>query len=128
MSSRPTRRRAGASGAVLALLLAPLAPLPAQASASAAEIVYAVAAEGALHVTDVLTRRTRVSIEARDRGIEAAPHAAALIAPILGWDDARVAEEIDIYRRRVAAEMSSQLMPDDVSAQTERDKAPDAAL
>ncbi len=103
-------------------------PVPGSEGHLGAEIVYAVAAEGALHVTDVLTRRTRVSIEARDRGIEAAPHAAALIAPILGWDDARVAEEIDIYRRRVAAEMSSQQMPDDVSAQTERDKAPDAAL
>lgn len=94
----------------------------------AAEIVYAVAAEGALHLTDVLTRRTRVSIEARDRGVEAAPHAAALIAPILGWDEARVADEIDVYRRRVDAEMTSQRMPDDLSAQTERDKAPDAAL
>jgi glycerol-3-phosphate dehydrogenase len=87
-----------------------------------------VAAEGALHLTDVLTRRTRVSIEARDRGVEAAPHAAALVAPVLGWDEERVAEEIDIYLRRVAAEMTSQRMPDDLSAQTERDKAPDAAL
>ena len=94
----------------------------------AVEIVYAVAAEGALHLTDVLTRRTRVSIEARDRGVEAAPHAAALIAPILGWDATTVGEEIDIYLRRVAAEMTSQRMPDDLSAQTERDKAPDAAL
>lgn len=92
------------------------------------EIVYAVAAEGALHLTDVLARRTRVSIEARDRGVEAAPHAAALIAPVLGWDEAKVADEIDIYLRRVAAEMSSQTMPDDLSAQTERDKAPDAEL
>ncbi len=94
----------------------------------AVEIVYAVSAEGALHLTDVLARRTRVSIEARDRGIEAAPHAAALVAPILGWDDARVRAEIDIYLRRVEAEMTSQTMPDDESAQTERDKALDAAL
>ena len=81
-----------------------------------AEIVFAAATEGAVHLTDILTRRTRISIEARDRGLTAAPHAAALAAPILGWDDARVAEEIDIYHRRVEAEMSSQTMPDDESA------------
>src|SRR5690606_7722403 len=36
------------------------------------EIVYAAAAEGALHLTDALTRRTRISIEARDRGLSTA--------------------------------------------------------
>ncbi|KGN40072.1 glycerol-3-phosphate dehydrogenase/oxidase [Knoellia aerolata] len=92
------------------------------------EIVYAAATEGAVHLTDILTRRTRISIEARDRGLSAAPHAAALAAPILGWDDARVAEEIDIYHRRVEAEMSSQTMPDDISAAEARRLAPDAAL
>ncbi|EAQ00008.1 putative glycerol phosphate dehydrogenase [Janibacter sp. HTCC2649] len=93
-----------------------------------AEIVYAAATEGAMHLTDILARRTRISIEARDRGLSAAPHAAALAAPILGWDDARVAEEIDIYHRRVEAEMSSQTMPDDESADQARRLAPDAAL
>ncbi len=94
----------------------------------AVEIAYAVAQEGALHLTDVLTRRTRVSIEARDRGIEAAPHAAAIVAPILGWDDARVEEEVAIYRGRVLAETASQRMPDDAAAQAARDAGPDAAL
>ncbi|KGN33636.1 FAD-dependent oxidoreductase [Knoellia sinensis KCTC 19936] len=93
-----------------------------------AEIVYAAATEGAVHLTDILTRRTRISIEARDRGIIAAPHAAALAAPILGWDDARVAQELDIYHRRVEAEMSSQTMPDDESAAEARRLAPDATL
>ncbi len=93
-----------------------------------AEIVYAAATEGAMHLTDILARRTRISIEARDRGLSAAPHAAALAAPILGWDEARVAQEIDIYHRRVEAEMSSQTMPDDESADQARRLAPDAAL
>ena len=93
-----------------------------------AEVVYAAATEGAMHLTDILTRRTRISIEARDRGLTAAPHAAALAAPILGWDAARVAQEIDIYHRRVEAEMSSQTMPDDESADQARRRAPDAAL
>ncbi|MFW5472230.1 glycerol-3-phosphate dehydrogenase/oxidase [Knoellia sp. CPCC 206450] len=93
-----------------------------------AEVVYAAATEGAMHLTDILTRRTRISIEARDRGLSAAPHAAALAAPILGWDATRVANEIDIYHRRVEAEMSSQTMPDDESADQARRLAPDGAL
>ena len=39
----------------------------------AAEVVHAVTAEGALHLDDVLTRRTRVSIETAHRGVESAP-------------------------------------------------------
>ena len=38
----------------------------------AAEVVYAVTHEGARHLDDVLTRRTRISIETFDRGIHAA--------------------------------------------------------
>jgi glycerol-3-phosphate dehydrogenase len=92
------------------------------------EVVYAAACEGALHLTDVLTRRTRISIEARDRGLAAAPHAAALLAPVLGWDGAQVTHEIEVYHRRVDAEMSANTMPDDESADRARREAPDAAL
>jgi glycerol-3-phosphate dehydrogenase len=84
------------------------------------EVVYAAAAEGALHLTDVLTRRTRISIEARDRGLSAAEPTARLMAPLLGWDEERIAWEIDLYRRRVEAEMSSQSMPDDESSNEAR--------
>ena len=38
-----------------------------------AEIVYAASHEGARHLDDVLTRRTRISIETFDRGVTAAP-------------------------------------------------------
>ena len=38
----------------------------------AAEVVYAVTHEGARHLDDVLTRRTRISIETFDRGVHAA--------------------------------------------------------
>ena len=54
-----------------------------------AEIVYAARSEGARHLDDVLARRTRISIEAWDRGVEAADAAARLIAPILGWTSRR---------------------------------------
>jgi glycerol-3-phosphate dehydrogenase len=90
-----------------------------------AEVVYAASHEGALHLTDVLTRRTRISIEAWDRGVSAAPHAAALVAPVLGWDEARTAEEIAIYLGRVEAERVSQTMPDDASADEARRSGPD---
>ena len=43
----------------------------------AAEVVYAVTHEGARHLDDVLTRRTRISIETFDRGVRSAPAAGA---------------------------------------------------
>ena len=55
---------------------------------SAVEVRYAATHEGALHLDDVLTRRTRISIETFDRGPEAAAHAARLMAEVLGWDEA----------------------------------------
>ena len=39
----------------------------------AAEVVYAASHEGARHLDDVLARRTRISIEAWDRGVSARP-------------------------------------------------------
>ena len=93
-----------------------------------AEVVYAASHEGALHLTDILTRRTRISIEAWDRGVSAAPVAAALVAPVLGWDEARTKEEIEIYLGRVEAERVSQTMPDDASADEARRSGPDSTL
>ena len=91
----------------------------------AAEIVYAVTHEGARHLDDVLTRRTRISIETFDRGIAAAPETARLMAGELGWDDARVHEEVDHYLRRVEAERQSQLKLTDQEADEARVKVPD---
>lgn len=90
-----------------------------------AEIVYAASHEGAQHLDDVLARRTRISIEVWDRGVAAAETAAQLMAGVLGWDDARVAEEVDFYRERVRAERESQTMSDDRSADAARLRAPD---
>jgi glycerol-3-phosphate dehydrogenase len=91
----------------------------------AAEVVYAVTHEGARHLDDVLTRRTRVSIETFDRGVRAAPVAAALMAVELGWDDARLADEVDHYLRRVEAERQSQTMATDQEADEARVRAGD---
>jgi glycerol-3-phosphate dehydrogenase len=91
----------------------------------AAEVVYAVMAEGALHLDDVLTRRTRVSIETPHRGVESAAAVAALMAGPLGWDAERIGREVEHYDARVAAERESQRMPDDSTADAARLGAPD---
>ena len=91
----------------------------------AAEVVHAVTAEGALHLDDVLTRRTRVSIETVHRGVDSAPEVAALMAEALGWDEERTAREVEHYTARVAAERESQRMPDDRTADAARLGAPD---
>lgn len=91
----------------------------------AAEVVYAVTHEGARHLDDVLTRRTRISIESFDRGVAAAPGVARLMAAELGWSEATVAEEVDHYLRRVEAERRSQQMLTDQEADEARVKVSD---
>jgi glycerol-3-phosphate dehydrogenase len=103
-------------------------PLPGADDYIAAEIVYAATHEGALHLEDVLARRTRISIEAWDRGAEAAPVAARLMASVLGWDEARVEKEVANYLKRVTAELESQKQPDDESADRVRLEAPDITV
>lgn len=100
-------------------------PLPGADDYIGAEVVYAVTHEGALHLDDVLARRTRISIEAWDRGVSAAPVAAELMAGELGWDAARTQLEVDTYLERVRAERESQLQPDDASADRVRLEAPE---
>jgi glycerol-3-phosphate dehydrogenase len=90
-----------------------------------AEIRYAATDEGALHLDDVLTRRTRISIETPDRGVAAAPVVASLMAGVLGWDTATVDREIEHYTARVRAEIDSQMQPDDRTADAARMGAPD---
>ena len=87
--------------------------------------MYAVTHEGARHLDDVLTRRTRISIETFDRGVHVAAQAAGLMAGELGWDDARTADEVDHYLRRVEAERQSQLKLTDQEADEARVSAPE---
>jgi len=89
------------------------------------EALYACSHEGARHLDDVLARRTRISIETWDRGVRAASAAAALMAGVLGWDEAQTTKEIDAYRARVDAEIRSQREPDDEAADAVRLAAPE---
>jgi glycerol-3-phosphate dehydrogenase len=92
-----------------------------------AEVVYAASHEGARHLDDVLTRRTRISIETFDRGTRSAREAAELMAPVLGWDKDQIEREVEHYEKRVEAERESQLQPDDLTADAARLGAPDIA-
>jgi glycerol-3-phosphate dehydrogenase len=62
-----------------------------------AEVAYAVTHESALHVEDVLMRRTRLFIEAADGGAGAAADVAAIMGRLLGWSRRRRAAETRRY-------------------------------
>jgi glycerol-3-phosphate dehydrogenase len=91
-------------------------PLPGGDGHLAVEVVHACLYEGALGLSDVLERRTRLAITSVDRGLAAAAPAAALMAEALGWSPARTASEVDSWRRRVAAERAGEAEPDDATA------------
>ncbi|MEO9324883.1 glycerol-3-phosphate dehydrogenase/oxidase [Nocardioides sp. C4-1] len=100
-------------------------PLAGAADYLRVEAVYAASHEGARHLDDVLTRRMRISIETFDRGVGAAEEVADLVAPVLGWSEEQRGIEVDHYRKRVEAELQSQQMPDDATADAARMGAAD---
>ncbi|MBF6349259.1 MULTISPECIES: glycerol-3-phosphate dehydrogenase [Nocardia] len=100
-------------------------PIAAAPSYLKVEAVYAAAAEGALHLDDVLARRTRISIEYPHRGADCAEEVAGLMAEVLGWDEAETGREVRTYLARVDAEIRSQTQPDDASADALRVAAPE---
>lgn len=93
-----------------------------------AEVHYAATHEGALHLDDILTRRTRISIEVSDRGEAAAQEVADIVAPLLDWGSEGVAREVEHYRLRVKAERESQEQADDQTADAARLGAPDVRV
>jgi glycerol-3-phosphate dehydrogenase len=102
-----------------------LEPIPGAADYLQIEVVYGVMYEGALHLSDMLARRTRISIEYPHRGIDAAYSVARLMAEPLGWDETTIKREVDIYTERVEAERDSQTKPDDQAADQIRSAAPE---
>lgn len=102
-----------------------LEALPGADTYLAAEVRYGATHEGALHLDDLLARRTRISIETPHRGTDSAAAAAGLVADVLGWSDERLQAEVDVYLARVAAERASQAEPTDQAADAVRLVAPD---
>ncbi len=93
-----------------------------------AEAVYAVTHEGALHLDDVLTRRTHISIETHDRGTVAAHTVAPVVGAEFGWDADRERAELNHYLARVDAERAAQRVPDDEAAEVARAAVRDPRL
>ncbi|MCW5236700.1 glycerol-3-phosphate dehydrogenase/oxidase [Verminephrobacter eiseniae] len=81
--------------------------LPGAAQYLAAELVYAVQAEGAQTLIDVLVRRTHLSIELADGALALAPFAAELIAPHLGWSAQREQAELHAYEQLIHRERAA---------------------
>jgi glycerol-3-phosphate dehydrogenase len=103
-----------------------LAPIPGAPDYLMVEAMYAAGHEGALHLEDVLTRRTRISIEYPHRGVDSAVAVAELMGEVLGWDAETVRREVEVYNARVMAERGSQVEPSDAAADAVRSAAPEA--
>ncbi len=122
-------------GSCVAQVLAPLhehpewaQPIPGAEEYLLAEAGYAASHEGALHLDDTLTRRTRISIETFDRGLRASQAVADVMGTVLGWDAATRKRELTHYEARVHAERESQEQPDDQTADAARLGAPDVRI
>ncbi|MCX7621175.1 MAG: glycerol-3-phosphate dehydrogenase/oxidase [Acidimicrobiales bacterium] len=76
-----------------------------------AEALYAVRYEMARTLDDVLSRRVRARLLARDDSARAAPDVAALIAADLGWDADEQASQVEHYRASIDAERSAANLP-----------------
>ncbi len=77
-----------------------------------AEAVHAVRHEMARTLDDVLTRRTRARLLARDDSAAAADDVARLVGHELGWDDAEQARQVKEYRAAVATERDAADLPE----------------
>ena len=77
-----------------------------------AEALYAVRYEMARSVDDILSRRTRSRLLARDASAAAAPAVAALVAADLGWDEADQERQVKAFRSLVDEERTAAHLPE----------------
>jgi len=87
-------------------------PIVAGLGYSKAEVVYAVRSEMACTVDDVLSRRTRARLLARDASAAAAADVAALMATELGWGNAERDRQVERYRALIATERLAGGLPE----------------
>ena len=76
----------------------------------AAQVVFSARFEHARRLSDFLRRRSLLGAS-QDQGLDAAGPAAELMAAELNWSPARIAEEVDSYRRDVAATLAFRTRP-----------------
>lgn len=86
-------------------------PLVAGTPYLAVEAVYAARYEMATCVDDVLSRRTRARLLARDASAADAPAVAALIAPVLGLGATEEADQVSAYRAAIEHERAAAGLP-----------------
>jgi glycerol-3-phosphate dehydrogenase len=72
-----------------------------------AEAVYAARYEMARTLADILARRTRALLQARDATVAVAPQVARLVAPELGWGDAEVDRQVEDYVAMASREVEA---------------------
>jgi glycerol-3-phosphate dehydrogenase len=83
------------------------------------EVVYAASHEGALHLDDILERRTHIAIETRDAGIEASRRVAELAGEVLGWDNVWCEHEITNYAKMIKADrLATKELIDEIAIKT----------
>ena len=82
----------------------------------AAEVAYAASEEGALHIDDVLTRRTHIAFEMPDRGRKAASEVAHLMAPVLARTEDDPARDSSL-RGPTDAEAAAQALVTDAASE-----------
>ena len=75
-------------------------PLCSHHKGIAAEVVHAVRAEWAMTIGDVLLRRNALGLSAC-QGLDCLDRVAGLMAPLLGWDEARRRDETVAYRGEI---------------------------
>ena len=80
-----------------------LRPLAAGLPCCGLEILHGARHEMAVHIDDIMVRRTELAYVTRDHGLHVAPMVADLMGQELGWDAARRASEIARYRMLVGA-------------------------
>ncbi len=100
----------------------PLAGAPAYLRA---EVQYAISHEGAMHLEDILVRRTRIVYEYAGAGLDVLDEVAAIAAPLLGWSEEQTEREVQDYTAIVLAERAAADESDDASAMRMRDAAGD---
>jgi glycerol-3-phosphate dehydrogenase len=98
--------------------------LEAAAAYLGAEIVYAITHEGALHLDDIMLRRTRLGFEYEAHALAALDEVSAIAAAQLGWTRRQRQAEVDAYRDAAAAEAAAALEPDDADASRIRSAVP----
>jgi len=72
-----------------------------------AEAVYAARYEMARSLSDILARRTRALLQAREATVAVAPQIARLVAPDLGWDDAEIDRQVESYVATASREVDA---------------------